>query len=105
MADETTPPPPATEPVPVTIDGYPALQDEFTRTEKGTNVVFLHTTVDDGDHFQSRMLSGDAQIALATAKRTAAGKYPNFSQREIDVVQIREVRMSGAERVHRVRQK
>src|SRR5215469_1479974 len=42
----------ATEPVSLTIDGHPALQDELTGTEKGTNVVFLHTTVDDGDHFQ-----------------------------------------------------
>ena len=29
-----------------------ALQDELTGTEKGTDDVFLHTTVDDGDHFQ-----------------------------------------------------
>jgi len=42
----------ATEPVPLTIDGHPAMQDELTGTEKGTNVVFLHTTVDDGGHFQ-----------------------------------------------------
>jgi Domain of unknown function (DUF4190) len=42
----------ATEPVSLTIDGHPALQDELSGTEKGTNVVFLHTTVDDGDHFQ-----------------------------------------------------
>ena len=42
----------ATEPVSLTIDGHPALQDELTGTEKGTNVVFLHTTVDDGDYFQ-----------------------------------------------------
>jgi len=42
----------ATEPLSLTIDGHPALQDELTGTEKGTNVVFLHTTVDDGDHFQ-----------------------------------------------------
>jgi Domain of unknown function (DUF4190) len=42
----------ATEPVSLTIDGHPAAQDELTGTEKGTNVVFLHTTVDDGDHFQ-----------------------------------------------------
>jgi hypothetical protein len=42
----------ATEPVSLTINGHPALQDELTGTEKGTNVVFLHTTVDDGDHFQ-----------------------------------------------------
>src|SRR5438093_2728971 len=49
----------ATQPIPLTIDGHPALQDELTGTEQGTNVVFLHTTVDDGDHFQPRMLSGD----------------------------------------------
>jgi hypothetical protein len=42
----------ATEPVSLTIDGHPALQDELTGTEKGSNVVFLHTTVDEGDHFQ-----------------------------------------------------
>ena len=42
----------ATEPVSLTIDGHPALQDELTGTENGTNVVFLHTTVDDRDHFQ-----------------------------------------------------
>jgi hypothetical protein len=42
----------ATEPVPLTIDGHPALQDELSGTENGTDVVFLHTTVDDGDHFQ-----------------------------------------------------
>ena len=42
----------ATQPVSLTIDGHAALQDELTGTENGTNVVFLHTTVDDGDHFQ-----------------------------------------------------
>jgi hypothetical protein len=41
-----------TQPVSLTIDGHPAMQDELTGTEKGTNVVFLHTTVDDGDLFQ-----------------------------------------------------
>src|SRR5436190_9340190 len=41
-----------TQPVSLTIDGHPALQDELTGTEKGTNVVFLHTTVAGGDHFQ-----------------------------------------------------
>jgi len=46
----------ATEPISLTIDGHPALQDELSGTENGTNVVFLHTTVDDGDHFQPRML-------------------------------------------------
>src|SRR5262249_6698697 len=42
----------ATEPVSLTIDGHRALQDELSGTENNTNVVFLHTTVDDGDHFQ-----------------------------------------------------
>jgi len=42
----------ATDPVSLTIDDHSALQDELTGTEKGANVVFLHTTVDDGDHFQ-----------------------------------------------------
>lgn len=42
----------ATVPVPLTIDGHPALQDELSGTENNTNVVFLHTTADDGDHFQ-----------------------------------------------------
>src|SRR6266487_5240319 len=42
----------ATQPVSLTIDGHPALQDELSGTENGTNVVFLHTTVDDGDHFE-----------------------------------------------------
>jgi hypothetical protein len=44
-----------TQPVSLTIDGHPALQDELTGTEKGTNVVFLHTTVDDGDHFNKSL--------------------------------------------------
>jgi hypothetical protein len=42
----------ASEPVPLTIDGHLAMQDELSGKENGTNVVFLHTTVDDGDHFQ-----------------------------------------------------
>ncbi len=42
----------ATESVQLTIDGHPALQDEVSGTQNGTNLVFLHTTVDDGDYFQ-----------------------------------------------------
>jgi hypothetical protein len=38
--------------VPLTIDGHPALQDELSGTPSGTDVVFLHTTVDAGDYFQ-----------------------------------------------------
>lgn len=40
-----------TQPVSVTIDNHPGLQDELTGTDNGANVVFLHTTVDDGDGF------------------------------------------------------
>jgi hypothetical protein len=58
----------------------PAMQDELSGTKDGTNVVFLHTTVDDGDHFQPRTLSGDAKVALATTERTVARNYQNFSQ-------------------------
>src|SRR5947207_15495125 len=47
----------ASESVRLTIDGHPAMQDELSGTEHGTNVVFLHTTVDDGDHFQQILAS------------------------------------------------
>jgi Domain of unknown function (DUF4190) len=42
----------ATETASLTIDGHPALQDEVSGTQNGTNLVFLHTTVDEGDSFQ-----------------------------------------------------
>ena len=42
----------ATEPVSLTINGAPALQDEISGTQNGANVIFLHTTVDDGTHYQ-----------------------------------------------------
>jgi hypothetical protein len=42
----------ASEPVRLTIDGHPAMQDELSGTRDDTDIVFLHTTVDDGDHFQ-----------------------------------------------------
>jgi len=42
----------ASESVPLTIDSHPAMQDELSGTKDGTNVVFLHTSVDDGDHFR-----------------------------------------------------
>jgi pyruvate/2-oxoglutarate dehydrogenase complex dihydrolipoamide acyltransferase (E2) component len=41
----------ATEPTSVTIAGHDALQDELSCTQNGTNIVFLHTTVDDGEYF------------------------------------------------------
>ena len=40
-----------TQPVSVTIDHHPAMQDELSGNENGANVVFIHTTVDDGDSF------------------------------------------------------
>jgi hypothetical protein len=84
--------------------GYPAASNEaaavqvhfcqrrckmqVTGTEKGTNVVFLHTTVDDGDHFQPRTLSGDAQVPLAKTPNAfgAARSHRKFSQREINAI-------------------
>jgi len=42
----------ATEPAPSTIDNHPALQDELSGTDRGKNIVFLHTTVDEGESFQ-----------------------------------------------------
>ena len=42
----------ASQAVPRTIDGHAALQDEVSGTQQRTNLIFLHTTVDDGDYFQ-----------------------------------------------------
>jgi hypothetical protein len=41
----------ATNPVSITIGDHPAFQDEISGTQSGTNVVFLHTTVDDGKYY------------------------------------------------------
>lgn len=41
----------ASEPVETTINGEPALQDEISGTQEGTNIVFLHTTVEDENGF------------------------------------------------------
>ena len=45
----------ATEPVSITVDNHPALQDELSGTNRGKNIVFLHTTVDEDDSFQQIM--------------------------------------------------
>ena len=42
----------ASQAIPLTIDGHAALQDEVSGTQQRSNLVFLHTTVDDGDYFQ-----------------------------------------------------
>ena len=42
----------ATAPVNLTIDGKPAMQDELTGTDNRATVVFLHTTIDDGDRLE-----------------------------------------------------
>jgi hypothetical protein len=58
----------ATQTVPLTIDGHAALQDEVSGTQQRSNLVFLHTTVDDGDYFQ--------QIVAWTTK----SRWPNQNQ-------------------------
>ena len=45
----------ATESASITVDNHPALQDELSGTDRGKNIVFLHTTVDEGDCFQQIM--------------------------------------------------
>src|SRR5262245_44986286 len=45
----------AKEPAPITIDNHPALQDELSGTDRGRKIIFLHTTVDEGDSFQQIM--------------------------------------------------
>ena len=42
----------ASQAVPLTIDGHAALQEEVSGTQQRLNLVFLHTTVDNGDYFQ-----------------------------------------------------
>jgi hypothetical protein len=42
----------ATQPISLTIGGHPALQEEVSGIQKRANLVFLHTTVDDGDSFR-----------------------------------------------------
>ena len=59
---------------PVTIDGHPALQDEVTGTQDGTDLTFLHTTLDDGDSFdqvigwtlKSRWAASEAELREVT---------------------------------------
>jgi hypothetical protein len=41
----------STPPTSTSIDDHPALQDELSGTENGSDIVFLHTTVDNGDNF------------------------------------------------------
>jgi hypothetical protein len=64
----------ASVPVPVTIDGHPALQDELSGTENGKTLTFLHTTVDEGDSFRqiiawtlkSRWQKGNGELREVT---------------------------------------
>lgn len=42
----------ASDPVSLTIDNHPALQDEVSGTQNGTDIVFLHTSVNDEHHFE-----------------------------------------------------
>ena len=45
-----------TEPVSTTIDVHPAFQEQVTGTTEGANLIFLHTTVDEGDSFEHQFL-------------------------------------------------
>jgi uncharacterized protein DUF4190 len=63
----------ATPAVPVNIDGHAALQDEVSGTQQRTNLVFLHTTVDEGDYFQ--------QIVAWTTK----SRWPKQNQELRDI--------------------
>jgi hypothetical protein len=65
----------AAQAVSLTIDGHAALQDEVSGTQQGTNLVFLHTTVDDGDYFQ--------QIVAWTTK----GRWPKQNPQLRDATQ------------------
>jgi hypothetical protein len=63
----------ASQTVPLTIDGHAALQDEVSGTQQRINLVFLHTTVDDGDYFQ--------QIVAWTTK----SRWPKQNQELRDI--------------------
>jgi Domain of unknown function (DUF4190) len=71
----------ATATVPVTIDGHSALQDELTGTQQGSNVVFLHTTVDDGDSFQ-QILAWTLKSRWAANKSELADITKSFHSEE-----------------------
>jgi len=82
----------ATEPVSLTIEGPPATQDELTGTERGTNVVFLHTTVDDGDHFQK---------ILAWTLKSQWQSRMNFCAKSLRVSEAKSNIVTGSVRARR----
>jgi hypothetical protein len=59
----------------LTLGGHPALQDELSGKQGGNDVVFLHTTVDDGENFH--------QILAWTLK----SKWPEQSRQLRDITQ------------------
>jgi hypothetical protein len=73
----------ATAAIQLRNNGHPVMQDESSG-RKTPPTSFFFTTGVDGDDFQPRMLSGNAQVPLAKAERTIARNYSDFSQREID---------------------
>ena len=72
----------ATQPVSQTIDGHPALQDELTGTEKGTNAVVP-------PHHRGRRRSFstnprlDTEITVATTGSTATRRHREFRERKV----------------------
>jgi ferritin len=75
----------ATESVLLTINGDPALQGELSGTRQRHQRRLSSYHHDDGDHFQPRMLSRDAKVALATTPNAfgAPRNYRNLPQQEI----------------------
>jgi hypothetical protein len=63
------------------------MQYELTGTENGTNVVFLLTTVDDGDHFQ-QILAWTLKSRWQQQNQLLCENYPNFSLREVGTLSV-----------------
>ena len=48
--------PNGTLPVELTINGFPALQDEISGVQEEVYIAFLHTTIDDGENFHQLLV-------------------------------------------------
>jgi hypothetical protein len=70
------------------------LQDELSGTENNTSVVFLHTTVDDGDYFQ-QILAWTPKSRWEVQNQSLREITGTFRSEKQTVVQIGEVGISG----------
>lgn len=70
----------AGETLEITVNGQPALQDEISGTQDGMNIVFLHTTVEEGDNFHqilawtSKSRWGDQKAKLHEITKSFRGE-------------------------------